>query len=205
MATFASNASDYDLDSIANDIPVRAWTVVPERCALLVHDLLPYYVDTLAPRVRASLLANMQSTIAWARRRNVPILCSAPQAAQTLADRGLGGELWGLGPSAEEATDASLIGIASPRWVFKRSYSAFVGSDLAIELRRTGRDQLVIAGVFASAGVIATAFDALANDLRAFVVANATADHSGDRHRMALEYVAATMGDITTLPGLERV
>ncbi|WP_066520808.1 isochorismatase family protein [Curtobacterium ammoniigenes] len=202
MTTFDSTATDYALESIGGGIVGRGWTLQPARCALLVHDLLPYYVDTLAPNVRASVLTQVHTAIAWAQALDVPVLCSAPRAARTLSERGLGGELWGLGPTAGEAADASLIGIVEARWVLKRSYSAFAGTDLAIELRRTERNQLLIAGVFASAGIVATAFDALANDVQAFVLADATADHSPDRHRMALEYVTSTMADVISVAAL---
>ena len=72
----------------------------------------------------------------------------------------------------------------------KWRYSAFHNSSLLADLRALGRDQLVIAGVYAHVGVLMTAVEAYTNDIETFVVADAIADFSGADHRLALDYAA---------------
>lgn len=96
--------------------------------------------------------------MAWASEQDVPLLISSPRPADRLAQRGLGGRLWGQGPSLEEAEQtaiSSLHGLGKTMRVQKRSYSAFYATDLAVELRRLDRRQLVVVGVFATGGVLA--------------------------------------------------
>jgi bifunctional isochorismate lyase/aryl carrier protein len=75
--------------------------------------------------------------------------------------------------------------------VRKRRYSAFHGTGLAARLRALGRDQVIVAGVFAHIGCLATANDAFAYDLEAFLVGDAVADFSARHHRLALDYAAS--------------
>jgi bifunctional isochorismate lyase/aryl carrier protein len=78
----------------------------------------------------------------------------------------------------------------------KRRYSAFVGTPLAEVLG--GRDQLIVTGVYAHIGVLATALDAFMRDLQPFVVADAVADFSPTHHRDALRHVADRCGVVAT-------
>ena len=198
MPTFAASVEPYDPYqlSIANDD--RGWIVDPSRAALLVHDLLPYYVDILPPIVREVVVLETQRLVDWAHEHSIPVVASAPRPASVLEERGLGGRLWGLGPSQAETLTTSLPELGNALWIGKRSYSAFFGTDLAIELRRLNRDQLLITGVFTSAGILATTFDALANDIEAFVVTDATADYNRTKHEAALRQVATTTGAIVS-------
>ncbi|WP_206488158.1 isochorismatase family protein [Rhodococcus sp. KRD162] len=132
--------------------------------------------------------------VSSARAIGVPILASGPRAASLIEQRGLLGPMWGLGPSAED------VSIAEPDFVpiVKRSYSAFYATDLEVELRRHGRDQLIIVGVFASAGILATTFDAFARDIQSFVGIESTADYTAHQHRTALNLIASLTGRVTS-------
>ena len=84
-------------------------------------------------------------------------------------------------------------------WQFtKWRYSAFFRSELRDQMREAGRDQLIICGVYAHVGVLATAVEALSHDIQAFLVADAIADFSAGYHRMALEYAAGRCAVVVT-------
>lgn len=200
MATFEVETEDYDPSGLTGARGGPDWSIEPERATLLVHDMLGYYLATLGPTTRKRVVEFAGSVIAWSRAQGLAIVASGPRPASVLSQRGLIGELWGAGPRREEASATPLASLDGQdvTWVAKRSYSAFFATDLAVELRRRGRDQLVIVGVFASAGVLATTYDAFSRDIKAFVVVEATADHSADRHAAALALVAATTGRVLT-------
>lgn len=202
MRTFTAAVESYDPRDLSAAAHDRGWAVDSSRAAVLVHDLLPYYVDLLPSAVRDVVVAETQRVVAWAHAKSVPVIASAPRAATSLEQRGLGGRLWGLGPSEIEARTSSLPELGDAVWIGKRSYSAFFGTDLAVELRRQGRDQLVIAGVFASAGILATTFDALANDIESFVVIEATADYDRSKHEAALRQIGSTTGAVISTAAL---
>ena len=65
-------------------------------------------------------------------------------------------------------------------------------------LRERGCDQLIICGVYAHIGCLATATDGFMRGVQPFVVADATADFSEQDHVVALRQVARTCGVVTT-------
>ncbi len=74
----------------------------------------------------------------------------------------------------------------------KRRYSAFVSTDFAGRLGR--RDQLIVTGVYAHIGVMATALDAFMRGVQPFVVTDAVADFSPAHHADALRHVQTRCG-----------
>ncbi|WP_430332650.1 isochorismatase family protein [Rhodococcus sp. ACT016] len=207
MVTFTAEVSPYEPAIFADVRGGLGWQIEQDRCAVLVHDLLPYYVSVLAAETRAAVVDRCQSVVDWAFVNDVPVIASAPRPATTTRQRGLGGLQWGRGPDAADVKQSCLRGMDDPAipWVHKRSLSAFYATDLEVELRRGGRDQLVVCGVFASQGIVATSFDALARDIQFFVVSDAVADYNATLHELALTQVARSTGhaipacDFTTL------
>ncbi|MEV7418367.1 isochorismatase family protein [Streptomyces sp. NPDC089919] len=198
MATFTVQVEEYSPADLLDHCGGPPWEPSAGRAALLVHDLQPYYLDVLAPGVRSWLCAGVERALSWADRHGVPVLASRPRPAREQAQRGLLGSLWGLGPSSAQAHEAGVPRLAGVdvTWIAKRSYSAFYATDLAAELRRTGRDQLVVTGVYASAGILATSFDALARDVEVFVPVAATADYTARHHVRGLDSIAALTGRV---------
>ncbi|MCX4781717.1 isochorismatase family protein [Streptomyces sp. NBC_01264] len=203
---FSLRAEDYDVTRLPCPRGGPSWAIDPARSALLVHDMQPPYVDVLSPRSRRRLLERVQRVVDWADAWGVPLLASGPRAAAEPAQRGLLGSCWGIGLLPEQAAATTLprLAAADVTRIAKRSYSAFHASDLETELRRRGRDQLVIVGVYASHGILATSVDAIGRDVRAFVPFDATADYTAGRHAAALELIGTMSGRVLGVGDLLR-
>ncbi|GAA1756708.1 isochorismatase family protein [Rothia terrae] len=204
MATFSADVHGYSLYDFSNENRGLGWTLDPSQCALLVHDFLPYYLEVLPENLQAELVRNVAGAVSWAQANDVPVVTSAPRPATVAQQRGLGGKLWGLGPSAVQTQEAILPELRGCVRIHKRSLSAFYATDLEVELRRLGKSQLIVAGLYVAGGIVATSFDALARDLEFFVVADAVADYTVDRHHFALEQIAGTTGQVVSLANLPR-
>lgn len=171
------------------------WSVDPSRAALLIHDMQHFFVrglpDTASPRGR--LIANCVALRAAARAAGVPIAYTAQPGAMTSAQRGLLQAIWGPGMSADPA-DRNIIAELSPgpaEQVFtKWRYSAFHASGLAAWLEQHRRDQLIVCGVYAHIGILATTIDAFSRDIETFLSADGVADFSLPDHMLALGYAA---------------
>ncbi|MFG1991007.1 isochorismatase family protein [Actinoplanes sp. NPDC048988] len=178
------------------------WQPDPNRAALLVHDMQNYFLAPFGTADHA-LLARVVDNIAALRKHaheaGMPVVFSAQPGGQSLAERGLLQDFWGDGPPPSESalaiTDALTPGPGDVR-ITKRRYSAFVGTPLADLL--DGRDQLIVTGVYAHIGVLATTLDAFMRDIQPFVVADAVADFSPAHHRDALRHVADRCGVVGT-------
>ncbi len=184
------------------DLPVNRapWVLEASRSAVLVHDLQRYFLRPYAadcPALDATLRRTSQILTA-ARSSGIPVFYTAQDGEHR--DRGLQGDLWGAGmtPAAE---DTSVVPQVAPgprdTMLRKHRYTAFAATDLADRLAREGRDQLVITGVYAHIGVMATAFDAFCRDVQPFVVADAVADFGRDQHLRALDLIASCCGVVT--------
>ena len=115
--------------------------------------------------------------------------------------RGLLKDFWGTGMTADP-TDRDIIDDLAPAdddWLLtKWRYSALHRTDLLERMRATGRDQLLICGVFAHVGVLMSAVEAFTNDIQPFLIADAIADFSAEDHDFTLSYTATRCGAVTT-------
>lgn len=125
------------------------WEVDPGRCALLIHDMQPHYLGALPESCRRQLVANVRSIAMACIARGIPIFASQVPA-QDARERGLMLDMWGRGPTAATDTLDPELGLNGlpVRPLTKRSYSAFYGNDFEVLLRRLGRDQIIIVGVY---------------------------------------------------------
>lgn len=169
------------------------WTVDPDRAVLLVHDMQKYFLRPFPDSPRDELVANVASLRQRCRERGVPVAYTAQPGGMTDTQRGLLKDFWGPGMTVDASQRAMADELAPEPgdWVFtKWRYSAFHRTDLLESIRTSGRDQLIVCGVYAHVGVLMTAVDAYSHDIETFLVADAVADFSLDHHRMALTYAA---------------
>jgi bifunctional isochorismate lyase/aryl carrier protein len=200
----------YDLPR-ADELPKpRApWTLERGRAALLIHDMQNYFLRIFAPDAAplAPVVANIARLAEAARAVGVPVFYTAQEGEQDRRDRGLQADLWGPGMSWAPEHQPILAALAPKKGdliLVKHRYSAFQRSNLETLMRARGRDQLVIAGVYAHIGCTLTAADAFMRDIEPFMAADALADFSRAKHDLALSYVAEVCGvPLTTAQILE--
>jgi trans-2,3-dihydro-3-hydroxyanthranilic acid synthase len=171
------------------------WTISPGRAVLLVHDMQHYFLRPFPPGQPP--VSGLVPAAAALRRAcaasGVPVAYTAQPGGMTRRQRGLLADFWGPGLSAdrEHRDIVPEVAPAPGDTVFtKWRPSGFFRTGLLDLLWATGRDQLLLCGVYAHVGILMTASDAFANDIQAFIAADAVADFSAEQHRMALEYAA---------------
>lgn len=183
--------------------PVPGWTPDPKRALLLVHDMQRYFLRPFDPdRAPGRELIRHTSLLRDScADLGVPVAYTAQPGGMTEQQRGLLKDFWGPGMQvlAEDREVIDELKPAGDDWVFtKWRYSAFFHSDLLAKMREHGRDQIIVCGVYAHVGVLMTAVEAFTNDIETFVVADAVADFSESRHRMALDYAAERCAVVKT-------
>ncbi|MFD9407986.1 isochorismatase family protein [Streptomyces sp. NPDC059989] len=173
------------------------WTLRPERAVLVIHDMQHFFLRPVPEPLRSEVVHNAALLRKRAASLGVPVAYTAQPGGMTEEQRGLLRDFWGPGMRTAP-DDREVVPELAPDerdWTLtKWRYSAFFRSDLLERMRAAGRDQLVICGVYAHVGVLATAVDAFTHDIQAFLVADAVADFSADEHRLAVDYVAGRCG-----------
>ncbi|TYC66464.1 isochorismatase family protein [Streptomyces sp. CB01881] len=187
------------------DLPANTatWPVSAARAVLLVHDMQNYFLrpfPAAAPPLDA-LLHNTARLKQACTRLGVPVAYTAQPGGMTDRQRGLLKDFWGPGMSTDEhdrAVADPLAPAPGDTVLTKWRPSAFHHTGLLDLLRSTGRDQLIVCGVYAHVGILMTTGEAYAHDIQTFVVADAVADFTPADHHMTLQYVAGRCG--MTLP-----
>ncbi|ARS53044.1 isochorismatase family protein [Kushneria konosiri] len=179
------------------------WQVEPSRAVLLIHDMQRYFLakyDVTAAPV-PEVIRHLAALIKAARAAGVPVVYTAQPTDQPDDDRALLNDFWGPGLPAHPEQYPVVDELApqdSDVVLTKWRYSAFQRSDLRERMRDWGRDQLIIGGVYAHIGCMATALEGFMQDVQCFMLTDGVADFSRERHDMALEYVAGRCGVVTT-------
>ncbi|QWB22140.1 MULTISPECIES: isochorismatase family protein [Streptomyces] len=177
------------------------WTPDESRAALLVHDMQRYFLAPFPARVREPLVRHCAQVRERCAALGVPVFYTAQPGSMTDEQRGLLKDFWGPGMRVDPA-DRQIVTELTPgpadQVLTKWRYSAFFRSDLLARMRAQGRDQLIVCGVYAHVGVLATALEAFTNDIQPFLVADALGDFSAEYHRLALDYAAARCAVVTT-------
>ncbi|MFD8453498.1 MULTISPECIES: isochorismatase family protein [Streptomyces] len=191
----------YPLPTAAELPPGTArWAPDPTRAALLVHDMQRYFLAPFSPAVRDPLVRHCAQLRERCTALGVPVFYTAQPGGMTDEERGLLKDFWGPGMRMDPV-DREIVTELAPgsadQVLTKWRYSAFFRSDLLARLRALGRDQLIVCGVYAHVGVLATAVEAFTNDIQTFLVADALGDFSADHHRLALDYAAARCSVVT--------
>ncbi|MBT2441198.1 isochorismatase family protein [Streptomyces sp. ISL-36] len=177
------------------------WSVDPDRAVLLVHDMQRYFLAPFPSPLREEIIANAALLRDRCAGRGVPVAYTAQPGGMTPEQRGLLADFWGPGmrvdPADREVVEP--LAPASGDWLLtKWRYSAFFKTDLLERMRLHGRDQLIICGVYAHVGVLASAVDAFTNDIETFLVADALGDFTEAEHLSAVEYAAKRCAVVTT-------
>ena len=179
------------------------WTIEPSRSVLLIHDVQQYFLDFYDQSAEPvkTLIKNIQTLKIACKTAGIPVVYTAQPAKQSLKDRALLTDFWGEGVQDEEVIKiVEELAPAGGDQVFtKWRYSAFQRTPLHEFMRNESRDQIIICGVYAHIGILATALEAFMTDIQAFVVQDAVADFSEDEHRLALDYISGRCGYITDL------
>ncbi|KIF75066.1 isochorismatase [Streptomyces sp. 150FB] len=187
----------------ASELPhnTAAWSPDPDRAVLLVHDMQRYFLAPFPDGVRRELISNAAALRDRCAGLGVPVAYTAQPGGMDDEQRGLLKDFWGPGMRTDPA-DREVVDELAPAegdWnLTKWRYSAFFKSPLLERMRATGRDQLILCGVYAHVGVLMTAVEAFTNDIQAFFVADAVADFSEQHHRLAVTYAAERCAMVVT-------
>lgn len=187
----------------ANDIPDNKvqWAFEPDRAALLIHDMQEYFLNFWGENcpMMEKVVANIAALRQFCKQHNIPVYYTAQPKDQSDDDRALLNDMWGPGltrsPEQQQIV-AALSPDEADTVLVKWRYSAFHRSPLEQMLKETGRNQLIITGVYSHIGCMTTATDAFMRDIKPFMVADALADFSREEHLMSLKYVAGRSGRV---------
>lgn len=193
----------------ANDIPDNKvqWAFEPDRAALLIHDMQEYFLHFWGENcpMMEKVVANIAALRQFCKQHHIPVYYTAQPKDQSDDDRALLNDMWGPGltrsPEQQQIV-AALAPDEADTVLVKWRYSAFHRSPLEQMLKETGRNQLIITGVYAHIGCMTTATDAFMRDIKPFMVADALADFSREEHLMSLKYVAGRSGRVVMTEAL---
>lgn len=189
----------------ASDLPANRvnWTPDPKRAVLLIHDMQQYFVDafTAGASPVIELLENIRALRSACDELGIPVVYSAQPGGQTPEQRGLLQDFWGPGindgPYQKQIVKELPPGerdIVLTKW----RYSAFQKTDFRARLTQLGRDQLIVCGIYAHIGCLMTSCEAFMQEVEPFFVADAVADFSLEKHRLAITYAAERCAVVMT-------
>ncbi|QNW99669.1 isochorismatase [Acinetobacter seifertii] len=185
------------------------WQLHTNRAVLLIHDMQQYFLDfydqTQAPI--PELIKNTKELIETARKFNIPVVYTAQPGNQTPEHRQLLTDFWGTGLKDDPYITQILPEISPQKndtVLTKWRYSAFKFSPLEQLMRESGRDQLIICGVYAHIGCLMSAAEAFMLNIQPFLCGDALADFSREEHDMALKYASTRCAQVMTTQQVTR-
>ncbi|MEU9620106.1 MULTISPECIES: isochorismatase family protein [unclassified Streptomyces] len=172
-------------------------TTLDPKTALVVVDLQKGIVTSDTVHPTADIVARSASLADAFRAKGLPVVLvhvvgGAPGRNEGPAQSG--GQL--------PADWADLVPELGPREgdivVTKRTWGAFHGTDLDLQLRRRGVTQVVVTGVATSIGVESTARAAHEHGYHVTVATDAVTDMDADAHRNSVERIFPRLGETDT-------
>lgn len=177
------------------------WKIDNKKAVLLVHDMQDYFINFFdkAEAPIPQLLQNIKQLKSTVEVAGIPVVYTAQPANQDPEERALLTDFWGTGLTTGTDIITEVAPQESDIMYTKWRYSAFKKTPLLEWMKETGRDQLIIVGVYAHIGILSTALDAFMLDIKPFVVGDAVADFSLDEHHQALTFIAGRTGCIKSV------
>lgn len=182
---------------VASELPVNkvAWTPDAKRAVLLIHDMQNYFMNafTAGASPVVELIDHIAKLRSTCHELGIPVVYSAQPGGQTPEERGLQLDFWGGGidgGAVQKEIVEPLAPAPQDTFMTKWRYSAFQKTELLELMEQQGRDQLIVCGIYAHIGCLMTSCEAFMRDIQAFLVADAIADFSAEKHHMALTYAA---------------
>lgn len=178
------------------------WQPDPARAVLLIHDMQRYFLEKYAD-CGQSPVCDVVDNIEKLRTRcdsvQVPVVYTTQPVYQSAVARALLNDFWGPGLTdplqhAAQPVIDKLAPRSSDVILTKWRYSAFQRSDLRERMHAWNRDQLIICGVYAHIGCMATALEAFMQDVQPFMTIDGMGDFTQADHQMAIDYVARRCG-----------
>ena len=176
----------------------------PDRCALLVIDMLVYFVhpsgrchlpagEAIVPNVRALLEC-------WRRRRGTVVFTRHGHLGPQ--DLGMLGRFFSDYIRADEP-EAAIVDALAPRPgedVFRKTtYDAFLGTGLEEVLRGAGVTQVLVTGVLTHMCVETTARSAFCRGFEVYVPVDAVASSDEEHHLASLLNMADAVAIVTSV------
>lgn len=187
-----------------------------ERSALMLIDLQNAFLHDRGTFGRFGFdVASMRAAVGpcneladTARRRNIPVIFVRYAYRADYGDIGIMSEIMppavAAGALRNGEWDAELLDEvrveATDQLVAKNRYSVFHDTGLAQHLRGRGISTLVLGGVLGNVCVTGAAADAMQNDFRVFVAADACASVDKRSNDAAMGTVALAYGTVTDTP-----
>ena len=183
-------------------------TELDEKTALVLIDLqqgtlaaptVPYAVGDVVGRAArlAEVFRGVGAPVVLVRNVNAADGADAvkgrSEAGGRAAESGAARRPHDLGPVAE-----ALAGHETDIPVTKRSWGAFYGTDLDLQLRRRGVTQIVLGGIATSLGVESTARAAHEHGYNIAFAVDAMTDINADAHAHSISWVFPLIGELAT-------
>jgi len=176
--------------------------LAPQRCGLLVIDMLRYFADpdgrVFLPSTEA-MIPRIASLIEMWRRLGGAVLftrhCHSGEDDLGMLGRFFSDYIRCGSPEAEIIP--ALAPIQGETVIRKSTYDAFHGTDLEEHLRNRGASQVLVTGVLTQMCCETTARSAFVRDFEVFVAADATTTSTEEYHLASLKNMASCVAVIT--------
>lgn len=194
-----SKIEDYSLSDLKDTINKVHWTVESKKAVLLIHDMQRYFTAAFQENgnLYPACVDHIRTVKEACTEKGIPVVYSAQPEGQSLKQRGLLMDFWGDGIPAG-VQEHNIVDDLQPdpgdTVMTKWRYSAFENTGLEELMRKTGRDQIIVTGIYAHIGCLTTSLAAFMKGIKAFMISDATADFSLERHQYALDYVSRLSG-----------